>query len=223
MKRIEGSWVIQYSIIGKDDSKIISPTSRFSSIKNGEIKNYVFGIENKNNIDDYSKYFAFGNFLRLTRQDKSKTRFIFNVDKLNNDSLVLNQQNRDRLIIHKKIPKNLNNNIDLKKLIDKSFELKIGSSTDTIYIDNSYLMFKKPNETFEKWNSDGWKLIKVNGFDILLTGSSSTFIVNENNGKIYLNQFGLGTEIMRFELNEIVIDTKRVKQIVEEIKKINDY
>jgi len=223
MKRIEGNWIIQYSIIGKGDDKIISPTSRFTTIKNGEIKNYIFGIEDVNNIDDHSKYFAFGEYLKLTRLDKRKTQFVFKIEKLNKDSLVLNQVDRNRLIVHKKISKDLRNNIDLKKLIDKSFELKIGNSIDTIYFDNSYLMFKKPNEPIEKWNSDGWKLIKIDGFDILLTGSSSTFIVKENNGKIYLNQFGLGGEILKLELSEIEIKTKRVKQIVEEIKRFEGY
>jgi len=216
MKRIEGNWIIQYSILKDGDNEIISPNSIFTTIEKGEIKDYQFGTENTDNIDDYFEYFSFGNYLRLTR--KNKSFFAFKIEDFNKDSLVLKQYDRGRIIVYQKIPEYLKNNTNLTKIINKSFELKIGNKIDTVFFDDSFLMFKKPNESIEKWDSEGLKMIKVNGFDILLTGFNTTFILKEIDEKFYLNSFGLGGKIEKFTIEEIKINTEKVKKIVEKIK-----
>ena len=167
----------------------------------------------------YTKsYFSYGNIIKTwsnNTEDNQKMR----IERFNKHSIIFEAKEGDNLV-YKKIPDSLKNNSDWnQKLLHKVFELKLGESTDTIFFDNRFLMSTNSIHPYRKWDSQGWELLKINGFDIMLTGNWTTFILQEKNNEILFFGFGINGQLLKAELNEIEIDLSKVEKIVKRIKK----
>lgn len=214
-KRIEGVWIRHYWTDLKDqdfryDGEVLL------SIHNQEFNTYGFS-----RTPLKMNYFDFGKTLK-TWPSSIENSSSFTINSVNKDSLVIQQYDSDKnyKIIYKKISDSLKNNSDWnRKLIGKAFEFRLPEYTDTIYFDDRFIMSKNQLSPNRDWDSQGWDLLKVKGYDIMFTGNWTTFVLKENNRTIKFYGFDNKRRLSQAELTEIDIDLSKVKRIVERIKR----
>lgn len=217
-KRIEGTWISHYST-DLDGTNFRYDGETLTRIKNQKFFSYYYGGKG---IPIETNYFDLGKNLKLWPLG-IENNSSYEVSEINKDSLILIEYGFDKKTksIMKKIPDSLKNNTDWnKKLLGKAFEIRIRGDdyTDTIYFDNRFLMSKNQIHPYRKWDSQGWELDKINGFDIMFTGNWTTFILKEDEGKIKFYGFNNKKKLSKTELTEININLLKVKRIVDRIK-----
>ena len=200
--KINGVWIEVYKLtnpnsksdftVGKDKMLIWSSLSVLD-IKNCKTKRYDASLEGKEPFE--KKHFFINNRFFPSLWNETEKEF---VKKLTKDSLVLSN-NHNHLMIYKKIPDSLKNNSKIN-LINKHYQIIAQNSIDTVFFEGSYLKIKNPNE---KWDSSGWELIHAQGFEILLTGFDTAFVIKKINGKLFLYKPTMGKDFKQFQLNEI--------------------
>ena len=214
-KKIEGLWIRHYAI------DLTHNNYRFSGqplleIKNRKLNYYTLG---SNGIPRTATYFSYGKILRVLYDDEYPQTMT--IKQFNKDSIVFGGSQESFNDVYKKIPDSLKNNSNWKqKLLGKAFEFRSlrYDQTDTIYFDDRYVMSINPRHPYRKWDSQGWELMKINGFDIMLTGNWTTFILKEKNKSICFYGFDNKNQLSGVELNQIEIDLTRVKKQLERLK-----
>ncbi|NOZ47277.1 MAG: hypothetical protein GXO79_10930 [Chlorobi bacterium] len=215
-KRIEGIWIKHYST-DLSNHEFFYDGNILLDIKNQKFSTYYSGL---NGIPEETNYFNFGTNLKLWPLE-TEYNFSYSIKSINNDSLILTKYNFEKIIevVYKKIPDTLKNNSDWqKKLLWNAYEFRLPEYTDTIYFDNRFIMSKNQTTQAREWDSQDWKLTKINGFDIMFTGNWATFILVEKDDKISFYAFDNKKRLSKAELKKIDIDLSKVKKIAERIK-----
>jgi len=218
-KSIEGLYIKNYEIFSTDSNQDIYYDQYVLEIKNQKFDNYFYG---SNGIPSSFNYKKNGKNIKLTSiKNDSSSDYNIVLNKNHKDSIVFKTDRNNGEVVYFKIPDSLKNNTKIS-LAEKTFVLKSEKFIDTIYFDKDYLLIKDLNPT-DYWDTGGWELLNINGFDIILTGYSFVYVVKDINEKLFFYRFLQGNRIVEIESFEIEgYDLTRVKKIIERLKQLEN-